>query len=79
MSVLEFPNPQRVGSVVKRTLSHNGYEADFYTDSKTQLVHYVITRQGESEIVMWGQEKSIEEAERRALEWMTQLGRKRSG
>lgn len=66
--VLEFPTPQ--DSRLKKTLSANGYETFFYEDARYGLVHYVITRSGEREIVMWGQETSLAEAETTAKEWM---------
>ena len=57
--------------MVKRTLTTGGYEAEFFVDTKTDLVHWVVTRVGDAEIIMWGQEKSMHEAERAALDYMT--------
>ena len=72
--LLEFSNsPGKAGKVVKRTLSCGNYEADFYTDPKTTLVNVIITKRGDAEILMWGQEPSMAEAERFALDWMSSL------
>lgn len=70
--VVQFdsPSPGKAGKLVKRTLCCGGYEADFYADPKTTLIHFIITRKGDAEIVMWGQEPSMSEAERVALDWM---------
>ena len=79
--VLKFHHPSRKQSLngpsmVKRTLASSGYEADFFVDQKyaNGLVHFIITRKGEAEIVMWGQERSMAEAERTALDWMSTYG-----
>lgn len=61
--------------MVKRTLSSGGFEAEFYSDKwgEQSVVHYVISRKGDSEILAWGQEASMEEAKRAALEAMHDL------
>ena len=58
--------------MTKRTLITNGYEAEFFVDTRhcPMLYHYVVTRQGSAEILHWGQEFSMEEAERAAMDWM---------
>ncbi len=75
--VVDFPSPSQ--DRVKKTLIANGYEAFLYEDSAHSLVHYVITRKGEAEIVMWGQENSVQEAEQTAKEWMVGFTARRSG
>jgi hypothetical protein len=64
--------------VTKRTLISSGYEAEFFIDRKgeTVLYHYIITRKGNADILMWGQEPSMEEAERAAMDWMSIYGLK---
>jgi hypothetical protein len=59
--------------VTKRTLITGGFEAEFFVDHKSvsPLYHFIITRKGNADIIMWGQEHTMEEAERTALEWMT--------
>ena len=61
--------------MVKRTLSHGDYEAEFYVDPKLNppIYHFIVTRRGAAEIVMWGQEPSMTEAERSALDWMYEM------
>ena len=56
--------------MTKRTITYDPYEAEFFVDGKTALVHFVITRRGEAEVVLWGEEKSIYVAEKAALESM---------
>ena len=68
--LLDFQNPQTQDPRLKKTLVANGYEAFLYQDTSYSLVHYVITRKGEAEILMWGQEDSMEAAEATAKEWM---------
>lgn len=64
--------------MVIRTLKTGGYEADIYRDAKYDRYHFVITREGDSEIVQWGQENSLAEAEQAAWDWMTALGKSAS-
>jgi hypothetical protein len=64
--------------LVRRILNSYGFEAEFYKDSKTDLYHFVISRQGDAEIVMWGQEVSYDEAQRVALDWMKAFGNRAS-
>jgi hypothetical protein len=77
--VVRLPSPEKkAGPVVKRTLASCGYESDFYSDPKTNLVHFIVTRKGEAEIVMWGQEPSMAAAERTALDWMSAFATRKS-
>jgi hypothetical protein len=66
---------RRSKSVVKRTLSSGGYEADFYTDTTVTppIVHFIITKKGDADILAWGQERSIGDAEKAALDCMHDL------
>ena len=61
--------------MVKRTICHGRYQADLYVDPKLHppIYHYIITRAGEAEVLMWGQENSVEEAEDAALSWMQDM------
>ena len=61
--------------MVKRTLSSGGYEAEFYTDTSVEppIIHFIVTKKGDTDILAWGQERSINEAERGALEAMHDL------
>ena len=72
--ILEFPKGEEK-PVVKRTLSHGEYEAEFYVDPKLNppVHHFVITRRGAAEIIIWGQEHSMSDAERSALDWMCEM------
>jgi len=65
--------------LVKRTLSYGEYEAEFFVDhdSVPALYHYIITRTNAAEILMWGQEKSMAEAEGCALERMREINKLR--
>ncbi|HUQ49910.1 MAG TPA: hypothetical protein VM056_04270 [Terriglobales bacterium] len=67
-----IPFPSGRQNLVKRTMACGGFEADFFVDTKCQaaLYHFIITRKGMAEIVAWGQERSMEEAERAALNAM---------
>jgi hypothetical protein len=49
---------------LKTTLQIGQYVADIYanTREKPPVFHYIITRQGSSEIIYWGQEASEDEA-----------------
>ena len=64
--------------MVIRTLKVGGYEADIYRDAKYDRYHFVITREGETEIVWWGQEGSLDEAEQAARDWMKAFGKSAS-
>ena len=72
--ILEFPKGEE-RPMVKRTLSHGEYEAEFYVDPKLNpaVYHFVITRRGAAEIIIWGQEQSMSDAERSALDWMYEM------
>jgi hypothetical protein len=61
--------------VIKRTLASGGYEADFYTDTTVEppIVHYIITKNGETDILAMGQERSVQAAEQVALDFMHDL------
>lgn len=64
--------PARKKPLVRRTLSSGGYEAEFFTDPSADfpVVHYVVSRKGEAEILAWGQESSMEAAQRAAMDAM---------
>ena len=72
--ILEFPRAEEK-PVVKRTLSHGDYEAEFYVDPKLNppIYHFIVTRRGAAEIVMWGQELTMTAAEHSALDWMYEM------
>ena len=61
--------------MVKRTLASGGYEAEFFTDqwADPPLVHYIVTKKGETDILAWGQESTMHDAERVAMECMHDL------
>lgn len=59
--------------MTRRTLLLHGYEAQIFTDSRTgsaHVFHYIITREDSPGIVAWGQEKTEEEAEQAAMEYI---------
>jgi hypothetical protein len=64
--------------LVINTLQTSGFEADIYRDSKYSLYHFVISPEGETEIVMWGQEPTQDEAEKTAWDWMKAFGKRAS-
>lgn len=64
--------------MVIRTLQAGEFEADIYRDTKYERYHFVVTRRGEKEIVMWGQEASLSEAEQAAWDWMKAFGKRAS-
>ena len=72
--ILEFPKGEEK-PMVKRTLSHGEYEAELYVDPKLNppVYHFVITRRGAAEIIIWGQERSMAEAGCSALDWMYEM------
>lgn len=61
--------------MVKRTLASGSYEAEFFTDqwADPPLVHYIVTRRGETDILAWGQERTMSDAERAAMDCMRDL------
>lgn len=66
--------------MVKRTLSSGGYESEFFTDqhSNPPVVHYIVTRKGETDILAWGQERTMQDAERAAMDCMHDLYKRHS-
>jgi hypothetical protein len=68
--------------VVRRTLYAHGYEAQLFRDSRQlefQFFHYIVTRARSCDILAWGQEKTEEDAERAALEYIQELHRRAAG
>ena len=72
--ILEFPKGKEKPTV-RRILSHGEYEAELYVDPKLNppVYHFVITRRGAAEIIIWGQERSMSEAGCSALDWMCEM------
>ena len=65
--------PRKGGTtLVKRTLAVGDYQAELYSDSRTNppLYHYIITPHDSADIIAWGQTSSAAEAERGALEFI---------
>ena len=63
--------------LVQKVSTYGGFEAELYKDSRhADLFHFVITRKGDSEILMWGQEPTYEEAESVAMSWMRAFSNK---
>ena len=65
----------RPESSVKRTLALGGFEADFFLDKRAgaTMYHYVVTRKGMADILAWGRESSMGDAERAARNAMDSL------
>jgi hypothetical protein len=63
-------------TLVKRTLTSGGFEAEFFVDSKSEpaIYHYIVTRKGSADILAWGQEKNSNDAEHAAMDCMHDLG-----
>jgi len=62
--LLSFPSsPKKAANVVRQRLTNGIYEAEFFLDSKTESVHWVVSPVGDVEIVMWGQSRTMEAAE----------------
>lgn len=61
--------------MVKQLISHGDFEAEIYIDTKLHppIYHYLITRRGEAEVLMWGQTRSLEEARHAAQEYMEDM------
>jgi hypothetical protein len=68
-NIIQFPRA-KAKSVTKRTLSIGDYLAELYVDTKSvpPLYHYIVTSKDSADILGWGQERSVEMAERSALD-----------
>jgi hypothetical protein len=68
-NIIEFPKA-KAKSLTKRTLAVGDYLAELYVDARSvpPLYHYIVTRKDSAEILGWGQERSVEAAERSALD-----------
>jgi len=62
--------------MVKQLMLHGDFQAEVYVDAKLHppIYHYLITRRGEAEVLMWGQTHSLREARCSAQEYMEELG-----
>jgi hypothetical protein len=72
--VFNPPIPQFPKAYVqKQTLQAGAYTVTFHEDSRQpNLFHYVIS-DNKDQIMMWGQETCLEDAERCANEWVQQF------
>ena len=62
--------------MVRHKLTNGIYEAEFFLDSKTDNVQWVVCLINEAEIVMWGVAPSMEHAEGDALWEMRALNKR---
>ena len=65
--------PKKTGTtLVKRTLTVGDYQAELYSDSRTDpaLYHYIISPPDSTDIIAWGQTNTAAEAERGALDFI---------
>jgi hypothetical protein len=69
--VVVFPQKD-MERMSKKQLAHGRFTADFYINAKFDppIYHYIITEGDEAEIIAWGQERSMEIAEREAMRCM---------
>jgi len=67
--IIEFPKA-KAKSLTKRTLAVGDFLAELYVDTRSvpPLYHYIVTRKDSAGILGWGQERSVEDAERSALD-----------
>lgn len=62
--LLTFPSdPKKAAKMIRHKLTNGIYEAEFFLDSKTENIHWVISPVGEREIVLWGQSRTMDAAE----------------
>jgi hypothetical protein len=61
----------------KKVIEANGFVAEFFQNAEpvAAVHHYVVMRKGSVEILGWGQERSPQEAERAALDFIETLSR----
>ena len=79
-NIIEFPKA-KAKSLTKRTLAVGDYLAELYVDTRSAppLYHYIVTRKDSAEILGWGQERSVEAAERSALDKIADMNAKSAG
>jgi hypothetical protein len=75
--LLTFPSdPKKAANVIRHKLTNGIYEAEFFFDSKTENIHWVISLVGDREIVLWGQAATMDAAEQATLWEMKMLNRR---
>ena len=66
----------------KKTVVVGEHCAEIYVSNPgtaSAVFHYIITKLGDAEIIFWGQEHSLEEAEDSAVSFIRALGAKAAG
>jgi hypothetical protein len=68
--------------VSKKTVCVGQYCAEIYVSNpgtESAIFHYIITKIGDAEILFWGQEHSMEDAEDGSISFMRGLGARAAG
>lgn len=67
--------------VRRRELAHGDYRAEIFVDSRStpMLFHFIVTSIHAAEILSWGQELSLEAAEKSAMDSMLYLSNRPQG